>query len=69
VKAFLVVFEWPAASKIPARSEWLEASDADEAKMEAAMMFGCEEFEHGLPSRYLVFDKAGGLVFHYPDGR
>lgn len=65
---FIVVFEWPSATGIPARTEPLDAVDADEAKIQAALMYGCEPFEHGLPARYMVFDGQGGLVFRFPDG-
>ncbi|HZZ31465.1 MAG TPA: hypothetical protein VFE10_05675 [Phenylobacterium sp.] len=69
MSAFILVFEWPAATKIAARTERLEAEDADDAKLQAAMLFASETFEHGPPVRYMVFDGRGGMVFRYPDGR
>lgn len=67
MSAYIVVFEWPAAAKIAARTERLEAEGSEDAKMQAALMYGCESFEHGLPFRYMVFDGQGGLIFRYPD--
>jgi hypothetical protein len=68
MSAFIVAFEWPAATKIAARTERIEAGDAEDAKMQAALIFAGETFEHGLPVRYMVFDGRGGMVFRYPDG-
>ncbi|HXA39466.1 MAG TPA: hypothetical protein VNW53_10730 [Phenylobacterium sp.] len=68
MSAFIVVFEWPAATKIAARTERIEAGGPEEAKLQAALLFASETFEHGLPVRYMVFDGRGGIVFRYPDG-
>ena len=67
MSAYIVVFEWPAATKLAARTERLEADGAEDAKMQAALLFGSEPFEHGLPVRYMVFDGRGGMVFRYPE--
>ncbi|HEX3365327.1 hypothetical protein [Phenylobacterium sp.] len=67
MSAYIVVFEWPAAAKIAARTERLEAEGSEDAKLQAAVMYGREPFEHGLPFRYMVFDGRGGLIFRYPD--
>jgi hypothetical protein len=66
MSSYIVVFEWPAAAKIPARTERLKADSPQEAKTQAALMYGATPFEHGLPSRYLIFDGDGGLVFRFP---
>jgi hypothetical protein len=67
MSAYIVVFEWPAATKLAARTERLEADGAEDAKMQAALMFACESFEYGLPVRYMIFDSRGGMVFRYPE--
>ncbi|THD57591.1 hypothetical protein [Phenylobacterium sp.] len=67
MSAYILVFEWPAITKIPARTEPLAAGNHEDAKLQAALMYACEPFDHGLPSRYLIFDGAGGLVFRFPE--
>ena len=64
---YMVVFEWPAVTRIPAQTEPLEASGPEEAKVQAALLYGCEDFPHGLPTRYRVFDRRGGQLFCYPE--
>jgi hypothetical protein len=67
MSAYIVVFEWPVATKLAARTERLEADGAEDARMQAALLFACEPFEHGLPVRYMIFDGHGGMVFRYPE--
>ena len=64
--SYIVAFEWPTATKIPAQVEPLEAASIEEASVQAALLFSCEPFPHGLPTRYRVFDRRGGQVFCYP---
>jgi hypothetical protein len=66
MNAYIVVFEWPAAAKIPARTERLNADSPEDAKTQAALMYGATPFEQGLPSRYLIFDGGGALIFRFP---
>lgn len=67
MSSFIVVFEWPAIARLAARTEKLDAQNPENAKIEAALMYGCEPFELGLPTRYMIFNDTGGLVFSYPE--
>ncbi len=67
MNSYIIVFEWPAAAKIAAHTERFEAACVEDAKMHAALTFGCAPFEHGLPYRYMIFDGRGGLIFRYPE--
>lgn len=67
MSAYIVVFEWPAATKIAAQIEPLDAASSEDASVQAALLFGNEPFPHGLPTRYRIFDSRGGQVFCYPE--
>jgi hypothetical protein len=69
MNSYIVVFEWPAAAEIAPHARRFEAESSDDAKMQAAVMYGCEPFEHGVPCRYAVFDGRGELVFRYSGAR
>jgi len=66
VPEFLLVYEWPSVTKIPAETQQLTASSGEDAAVQAALSFASEEFAMGVPTSYSVFDGRGSLVFRFP---
>jgi hypothetical protein len=69
VSLYVVVFEWPDATHLGADTRRLDAAGPEEAKVQAAVMFASDAFEHGLPGRYCILNGNGATVFRYPEDR
>ncbi len=66
VPEFILVYEWPRATKIPAETQRLTASSGEDAAIQAALRFASEALPTGVPKSYSVFDDRGSLVFRFP---
>ncbi|MFL5294908.1 MAG: hypothetical protein ACJ798_00870 [Phenylobacterium sp.] len=64
---YILVFEWPAASRISAQTRRIEAAGPEEAKAQAAALYASGRFPQGPPPGYVILNRSGATIFRYPD--
>ena len=64
---YILVFEWPAVTRISAETRRIDATGPEEAKAQAAALHASASFPHGPPTRYVILNRSGATIFSYPD--